>query len=243
MGSRPALIVNEKKYHVENLTNTLVQVPWGVEAVWSMLTPKNVATSSKVQKIACCALYFKPNSNQQQKLLDHLSDAFNILSTKFTKGLHFIIAGDTNNLKLEKITSLSPNLVQIVHKWTRLSPPAMLDPVIMTLSNCYQEPDCLEPLDADIDKGGKPADHMIVVARPIDNVNYRCSRQIREVKTRPITSSGLLKMKDWLIDHAWDNIYNVESAHEKAQNFQNILLEKLEEFFPQKIHHPTSFCK
>ena len=28
-GGRPAIIVNTKKYHVENLTNTLVNIPWG----------------------------------------------------------------------------------------------------------------------------------------------------------------------------------------------------------------------
>ena len=33
-GGRPAIIVNNKKYQVQNVTNTLVQVPWGVEAVW-----------------------------------------------------------------------------------------------------------------------------------------------------------------------------------------------------------------
>ena len=30
-GGRPAMIVNNKKYIVQNLTNTLVEIPWGVE--------------------------------------------------------------------------------------------------------------------------------------------------------------------------------------------------------------------
>ena len=40
VGGRPALIINDKKYHVENLTNTLVNIPHGVEITWAMLTPK-----------------------------------------------------------------------------------------------------------------------------------------------------------------------------------------------------------
>jgi hypothetical protein len=62
MGGRPAIIANHKKYHVQNLTNSVIQIPWGVEAVWCVLTPKNITHDSKIQKIACCALYSKPNS-------------------------------------------------------------------------------------------------------------------------------------------------------------------------------------
>ena len=40
MGGRPALIVNKKKFEVQNLTNTLLNIKWGVEAVWCLLTPK-----------------------------------------------------------------------------------------------------------------------------------------------------------------------------------------------------------
>ena len=128
-----------------------MQVPWSVVAVWCVLTPKDVKHNSKIQKIACCAIYCKPGSHKKSLLLDHISDAYNILSTKYGRGLHFVLAGDTNDLKLDTILSLSPNLVQIVKHWTRMDPPTILDPIIMTLSNLYQEPVCLEPLDADED--------------------------------------------------------------------------------------------
>ena len=38
-GGRPAIIASSEKYHIQNLTNTLIQVPWGVEDVWCVLTP------------------------------------------------------------------------------------------------------------------------------------------------------------------------------------------------------------
>ena len=39
-GGRPAIIVNEQKYDVENLTQTAISIPWGVEVIWAALTPK-----------------------------------------------------------------------------------------------------------------------------------------------------------------------------------------------------------
>ena len=109
MGGRPAIIANHKKFHIQNLTNSVIQIPWGVEAVWCLLTPKNVTHDSKIQKIACCAIYSKPNSKKKSLLLDHISEAYNILRTKYDRGLHFVLAGDTNELKLDSILSLSPS--------------------------------------------------------------------------------------------------------------------------------------
>ena len=83
-GGRPAIIANQTKFDVQNVTNTLIQIPWGVEAVWCVLTPKNVQQNSKIQRIACCSLYSKPDSRKKSLLLDHISDAFNILSKKYT---------------------------------------------------------------------------------------------------------------------------------------------------------------
>ena len=40
VGGRPALVVNNKKFNVRNITNTLVPVMWGVEAVWAIVSPK-----------------------------------------------------------------------------------------------------------------------------------------------------------------------------------------------------------
>ena len=185
VGGRPAIIVNKKKFQVQNITNSLVQVPWGVEAVWCILTPKNVTNDSKIQKIACCSFYSKPGSKKKSLLLDHISDAYNILSTKYGRGLHFALAGDSNDLKLDSILSLDSRFVQMVKKWTRMDPPALLDPIITSLSCYYQEPMCLEPLDADPDKNGVKSDHRIVVARPITIINNKCVRNTRKVKVQP----------------------------------------------------------
>ena len=153
-GGWPAIIANCKKYEIQDLTNNLIQIPWGVEAVGCLLTKKDVKHDSKIQKIACCALYSKPDSRKKTLLLDHISDYFNILSMMYGRGLEFVIAGDTNDL----ILSLSPRFQQIVKDWTRMDPPALLDPILTTMSSLYHVPDCLEPLDADPEKGEKNCD-------------------------------------------------------------------------------------
>ena len=110
----------------------------------------------------------------------------------------------------------------------------------MTLSNLYQEPVCLEPLDADVDKIGKKSDHRIVISRPINTIDNKCARQTRKVEIRPFPQSGIQKMKEWFIDQSWEEIYSATSAHDKAQIFQNMLVSKLEEIFPVKIRKINS---
>ena len=72
-GGRPAIIANSKLFTVENLTQTIITIPWGVEAVWAVLTPKNVTSESKIQKIVVGSLYSKPDSRKKSVLLDHIS--------------------------------------------------------------------------------------------------------------------------------------------------------------------------
>ena len=61
-GGRPALIINHKKYRIRNITQSLILIPWGIEAVWVILTPKEVPKESNIQKIALCTFYSKPDS-------------------------------------------------------------------------------------------------------------------------------------------------------------------------------------
>ena len=45
-GGRPALIVRKGNFEVEDITNSLIDIPWGVEMVWGVITPKNVTRES-----------------------------------------------------------------------------------------------------------------------------------------------------------------------------------------------------
>ena len=148
----------------------------------------------KYKKNVLGSVYSKPNSRKKTATLDHISDVFNQMSVKHQKGLHFIIAGDTNDLKLDAILQLSSKMKQVVTDFTRLNPPRILDPIITTLSNYYQKPLILPPLDSDPDKNGKPSDHKIVKMKPINTVENISARDKRQVTFRPIPDSGLNKL-------------------------------------------------
>ena len=60
-----------------------------------------------------------------------------------------ILAGDTNDIKMDAILNLSPDFKSAVTKPTRLNPDRILDNIMTDLSKWYQTPECLPPLDAD----------------------------------------------------------------------------------------------
>ena len=78
-GGRPAIVVNNKKFTVQNITQSLVSIPWGVEIVWAILTPKNLSNDSVIKKIAVASIYSKPDSRKKTLLLDHISETYNLL--------------------------------------------------------------------------------------------------------------------------------------------------------------------
>ena len=62
-GGKPALIIDERKYHIKELCPNPITVPLGVEAVWALLKPKIRRKNSKVNFIAVCSYYYAgPNS-------------------------------------------------------------------------------------------------------------------------------------------------------------------------------------
>ena len=63
------------------------------------------------------------------------------------RNISWILAGDTNDLKLDSILLLNKKLKQVVTSPTRLQPPAVLDVVITDLHMYYGEAQCLPPLE------------------------------------------------------------------------------------------------
>ena len=235
VGGRPAIIVNSKKYTVENLTNTVVNIPWGVEIIWAVLTPKYARKASNIQKIVVASIYSKPNSKKKTILLDHIAEVYSFLSSKYKNGLNWILCGDTNDLRLDPILMLNSKFKQVVKTFTRQNPPRILDPIITNLSGLYQTPLCLPPLDPDPETNGKPSDHKMVLMLPISTRNNEPGREKKRVVFRPITEVGLKKMQLWFESEKWIEITHTESAHKKADILQAQLLKKYDEYFPEKV--------
>ena len=74
---------------------SVISIPWGVEVVWAVMTPKLVNSSSKIEKIVLGSIYCKPDSRKKTLLLDHIAEVFNMMNSKYNRGLHWILCGDT----------------------------------------------------------------------------------------------------------------------------------------------------
>ena len=239
-GGRPALVINKSKYTVKNLTQTDITIPWGVEIVWTEITPLNVTSESNIQKIILAALYCKPGSRKKTALIDHISEVYQLLSSKYNKGLHWIIAGDFNELKDQKILEISHSLKQVVAQPTRLNPPSILDKIITSLHSYYQVPEIKPPLDSDPDKNGKSSDHKIVIMTPINVINNQSARITKVITYRPLKSTGMDKMQEWFQQEGLVIKPYEDNAHEMAKYIMETLKEKTNEFFPFKTRKISS---
>ena len=67
-GGRPAILVDKTNFNVENITDS-VDIPWGIEIVWAVLTPKDATNASTIQKIVVASAYNKPKKQNNLKTL------------------------------------------------------------------------------------------------------------------------------------------------------------------------------
>ena len=233
-GGRPAIFVNTSKFNVDSINQTIVDIPWGVEATWCLISPKNVTSSSVVKRIAVCSFYSKPNSRKKTVLLDHLSQTFHQLSAKFGSGLYWIFGGDMNDLNIQPVLNLSPAMKQCVQSPTRLNPPQILDVFITDLSLFYQSPVVEDPLQVDIDKEGADSDHLLVTITPIGTFNDKKNVVKRKIQFRSLKNRGFQEMGNKLENFDWGNVLSITSADKQMEMFQKEIANMFNESFPEK---------
>ena len=83
IGGKPALVINKQKFLIDDPNHSLINIPWGVEIVWGILRPKKISNSSKIKKIIVASFYCKPGSGKKSLLLDHISEVYHFLTSKF----------------------------------------------------------------------------------------------------------------------------------------------------------------
>ena len=218
-GGKPAVIINEHKYHIIEVCPNLITVPIEVEAVWVVIHPKNLPKNSPFKFIAVCSFYYAGQKMTPRDILyDHMSESFNILTAKFGENTQFIICADSNKLNLSPILDLSPSLKQVVKVPTRLNPDSILDTIITTLSSHYNDPITKPPLANDPDNPrGKPSDHLIVFWSPISCVIDEKPREYRTISFRPIPDSGLSLFNNWIKCQTWEYLYGLTDIDEKTE--------------------------
>ena len=230
-GGKVAVIVNSAKFKVDKPD---IAIPWGVEAVITILTPVEVNNSSVVKRIAAVAFYSKPASRKKTVLLDFLAETYHFISAQYSGEIKWIFAGDKNELNISDVLNLSPELKQCVDQPTRLTPPAVIDVVITDLHPWYQRPVCEAALDVDEDAVGAPSDHLMVVMQPVSNFHNKKNRLKKHVEYRPLNELGYNTMGERLKCYSWDNVKSIKAASDQMETFQNELFNMFTESFPLK---------
>ena len=233
-GGKPAILVNEKMFHIKELCPDVITVPIGVEAVWALLTPKNLPPNSRIKQIAVASIYYSSTQTRKDDFLDHISQAYSTLCAKYGAKLGFIIEGDFNRLKLEPLLNLSPDLRQVVTTITRTNPDAILDKILTNLHAFYLSPTTISPLDNDEGVSGKPSDHLIVVFKPLSTENPTQVKQYKTIKYRAFPESGVREMGVWVQQQDWNEIYKLSCVNKKAEQFEQMIIEKVDLYFPEK---------
>ena len=69
VGGRPALVINHEKYSISTPIDSLVPLPWGVEASTAIIAPKTFKSDCSVKRIILVSIYCKPSSRKKLPFL------------------------------------------------------------------------------------------------------------------------------------------------------------------------------
>ena len=227
-GGRPAIIV---KKDIFNVDNPGISCPWGIECIWAVISPKGATSMCRVQKIIVGSFYSPPGSRKKSILLDHISEVFHQMCSKY-QNPKWIICADSNDLKLDSILALSPGFKQVVMEPTRILSQKMLDPVITDLHSFYQTVKLEEPLDSD-DENGSPSDHMMVLLRPLDTINNKKENIKEKIQIRSYCDENFRSMGRLLENFDWAFLVAIPTQ-DRMKAFHDKLFEMFESSFPLK---------
>jgi 2-oxoglutarate dehydrogenase complex dehydrogenase (E1) component-like enzyme len=76
--------------------------------------------------------------------------------------------------------------------------------------------------------------------RPVDMVNNQPARSYRRITVRPLPESGLIKLEQALREQSWQEVLEAESADEKADAFQKVAMEMVNQAVPEKVRRIAS---
>ena len=184
-----------------------------------------------IENIAIGSIYVSPTSKYKTATINHIIDTIHLLRSQYDNRINYLVAGDLNKLKVDRILDSYGPLRQIICSLLHKS--AILENIITDLHTMYQPPECLQPLQVDEDKDGKDSDHNVVVLPPITISNNR-KRTKKQIVTRPLPESGITQFSDFICKHTWDEVLEEQDVDKKVNNFHHTLRTKLDECFPEK---------
>ena len=89
-----------------------VPIPHGVEACWLILKPIN--KSDPIHNIAVASIYVSPNSVYKTATINHIIDTIHLLRAQYDTMINYLISGDLNRVKVDRILDSYWPLRQII---------------------------------------------------------------------------------------------------------------------------------
>ena len=108
-GGGCAIVYNKHRFKVEKLD---VFVPKGVEACWIIMKPLNKI--DLIENIAVGSIYVSPSSVYKTATINHIIDTIHLLRSQYDNRINYLIGGDLNRLKIDRILESYGSLRQII---------------------------------------------------------------------------------------------------------------------------------
>ena len=220
------IIVNVERFSCEKIP---IQIPQNLEIVWGLLRPKS--PGAKFKTIIACSFYSPPNKGRNSKLIDHIVTTLHWLVTKYPDSA-IILGADKNNMDLRPILNCGLRLKQVVDKPTRQG--IILDVIVMNTFTFYNSPYIAPPIQPDDPSIAKPSDHSVPVCVPHTDRHCPPTRHYRTVRYRPLPESSVRKFGEWIVKERWGEVEEDLPPALQVQKFENIIMEKLNTYCPEK---------
>ena len=194
-GGGAAIIADTSSYHLSKLN---VTIPRKLEIVWGLLQP--VKNDCKIKKVILCSFYCPPRSRKKSDLIEHITLTLHLLKLEH-QDAHIIIAGDKNDLQMNKLTGIDSSIKQMISQPTRGT--NTLDVVLTDLHRFYSEPDIVNPISVDISGKGVPSDHFGIVLAPRRNSDAAVNKQKIMKVIQPISQTSIQNIGQVFCAEEW----------------------------------------
>ena len=226
-GGGAAIIINTENFKVDKLD---VNIPHRLEIVWALARPKHEDAQFKV--IILCSFYSPPRSRLRNQLKDHILGTLQMLTTKYN-GCGIIIGADKNKMNISPLVNTNLKLKQIVGLPSRKK--EILDICLTNLFPFYNAPIIVPPVQPDIPGQGVPSDHSVPLCIPNRDPLNPPARQYRTIVSRPLPDSKIRQFGQWIVSEQWAGIKGEGDPSKQVKVFENMMTQKLDEYFPKKI--------
>ena len=110
----------------------------------------------------------------------------------------------------------------------------------MNTPHLYQSPIVVPPVPCDVPSAGVPSDHSVPVSAPHTDRHSRPVRIYKTIEYRPLPNEAIKKLGQWITSETFEIINCELPPSEQAQQLQDLLMRKLNEFCPRKTFKLSS---